>query len=155
MEIALEEAKAALLKKEVPIGCAVFYNGKCLEKAHNLTNTLRTPLAHAEMLAYQKIRKEIVPDTELFVTCEPCIMCMSMLAKLGVKRITYGCANPKFGGCTTYNVLSVFPECEVQIAQSHEKEAVLLLQQFYTFENTNAPPEKRKDKSKRLAKFLQ
>lgn len=102
MDIALEEAKKALEKEEVPIGCAVFYRGNCIDKAHNLTNKNKDPLAHAEVLCLERIDSNILSEIELYVTCEPCVMCLALILKMGIKKVVYGCINPRFGGLSLF-----------------------------------------------------
>ncbi|OAG28925.1 tRNA-specific adenosine deaminase 2 [Nematocida displodere] len=155
MDIALAEAEKAFKKEEVPIGCALFHRGVCIDKAHNLTNADKDPLSHAEMLCFQRLGKEYRPsEVEVVVTCEPCIMCMSLLLKLGIKKLTYGCKNPRFGGLTVFNTLKAIQHAPFEITQERPEEGIELLQRFYTLENTRAPPEKRKLKSTREAKIL-
>jgi len=153
MDIAFEEAEEALKESEVPVGCAVFYEGECVARAHNLTNALKNPLAHAEMLCLKQIPKEIFPDLEIFVTCEPCIMCMSVLLKIKVKSITFGCINPRFGGVFLHNTQKIL-NLTTKIRQEQADRSVSLLKSFYTLENPQAPPEKRKNKSNRTRKIF-
>ncbi|KAI5145175.1 tRNA-specific adenosine deaminase 2 [Nematocida parisii] len=117
MEIAMEEARRALVIDEVPIGCAVFYRGECIDRSHNLTNTLKDPLAHAEMISLQRIPADILAEVELYVTCEPCIMCLALIIKLRIKKVIYSCCNPRFGG------LSVF--IEQKILTPHKTDEVI------------------------------
>lgn len=155
MDIAIEEAKKALEIEEVPIGCAVIYRGKCIEKAHNLTNTLRDPLAHAEMLVLRRIKEEVLRESEIFITCEPCIMCLAALVKVKAKRVVYGCANTRFGGVSVLPVLKILSHEGVSISQdaSAVEATQKLLKDFYAFENLRAPPEKRKIKAPQRKKF--
>ncbi|KAI5192424.1 tRNA-specific adenosine deaminase 2 [Nematocida minor] len=102
MEIAIDEAKKALELEEVPIGCAVFHKGRCIDTAHNLTNKNRDPLAHAEMLCLERLPKEMLSEIELYVTCEPCIMCLALIIKLGIRTVVYACINPRFGGLSPF-----------------------------------------------------
>ncbi|KAI5160717.1 tRNA-specific adenosine deaminase 2 [Nematocida ausubeli] len=112
MEVALEEAKKALSMQEVPIGCAVYSGGMLIDKAHNLTNYLRDPLAHAEMLCLERLSDEVLMKSELFITCEPCLMCLAALIKKKVARIVYSCKNPRFGGTSLYVSSGVLIETE-------------------------------------------
>lgn len=153
MDIAVAEAQKALAEKEVPVGCAVFYNGNCIDRAHNLTNKNRDPLAHAEMLCLGRLEsvKYDPKMLSLFVTCEPCIMCMAAILKLGVGKVTYACKNTRFGGLTVYDVASAIPNKEVKVKYKPDPISIQLLKQFYDQENPSAPPEKRKRKTGRKA----
>ncbi|KAI5171106.1 tRNA-specific adenosine deaminase 2 [Nematocida sp. LUAm3] len=149
MDIAIEEAKKALKIEEVPIGCAVMHKGVCIEKAHNLTNTLRDPLAHAEILVLRRIKEEVLLESEIFITCEPCIMCLAALVKVKAKKIVYGCANTRFGGVSVLPVLDILPHKDLSISQDVSMVEITqkLLKDFYSLENLRAPFEKRKVKA--------
>ena len=79
MRIALEEAREAARRDEVPIGVVIAVNGRVIAKAHNLTETLGDVTAHAEMLAItaaaDALGGKYLPDCTLYVTVEPCPMC--------------------------------------------------------------------------------
>ena len=102
MELALEEAKKAGQMGEVPIGAIlVSDSGAVLSAAHNRTVKLVDPTAHAEILALRdaaiKHNNYRLLNTVLFVTIEPCIMCMGALVHARVKRVIYGANDPKWG----------------------------------------------------------
>ena len=109
MELALDEAKKAGQIGEVPIGAVlVAENGALLSAAHNQTIKQLDPTAHAEILALReaaaKIHNYRLLNTSLFVTVEPCMMCMGALVHARVKRIIYGATDPKWGAAgSLYN----------------------------------------------------
>ena len=109
MELALEEAKKAGQIGEVPIGAIlVSENGTVLSAAHNQTIKQVDPTAHAEILALReaaiKIHNYRLLNTSMFVTIEPCIMCMGALVHARVKRVIYGANDPKWGAAgSLYN----------------------------------------------------
>lgn len=109
MELALDEAKKAGQIGEVPIGAIlVAENGEVLSAAHNRTIKQVDPTAHAEILALRQAAKKInnyrLLSTSLFVTVEPCIMCMGAIVHARVKRIIYGANDPKWGAAgSLYN----------------------------------------------------
>ena len=109
MELALDEAKKAGQIGEVPIGAIlVAENGGILSAAHNQTIKQVDPSAHAEILALReaaiKINNYRLINTSLFVTIEPCMMCMGALVHARVKRIIYGATDPKWGAAgSLYN----------------------------------------------------
>ena len=109
MDLALEEAKKAGQIGEVPIGAIlVADSGKILSAAHNQTIKKVDPTAHAEILALRdtaiKINNYRLIDTTLFVTIEPCMMCMGALVHARVKRVIYGADDSKWGAAgSIYN----------------------------------------------------
>ncbi|MCH2164370.1 MAG: nucleoside deaminase [Marinovum sp.] len=105
MDIALEEARAAAVRGEVPVG-AVMVNasGHIVARAGNRTRELNDPTAHAEILVLREacsvVGSERLPGYDLYVTLEPCAMCAAALAAARVARIYYGASDPKSGGVT-------------------------------------------------------
>ena len=114
MELALDEAKKAGQIGEVPIGAIlVSENGAVLSAAHNQTIKQVDPTAHAEILALREAAINInnyrLLNTSLFVTVEPCMMCMGALVHARVKRIIYGATDPKWGAAgSLYNFAEDF-----------------------------------------------
>ena len=94
MKEALKEAVKALDKDEVPIGAVVVCNGKIIARAHNLTEMLNDPTAHAEITAIRNACKKLgnfkLDGCTVYSSCEPCPMCLSALYWAGVERICYG-----------------------------------------------------------------
>lgn len=103
MERALEEARAAAERGEVPVG-AVLVNpeGQVVATAGNRTRERADPSAHAEMLvireAAAKLGSERLIDHDLYVTLEPCPMCAAVISYARIRRLYYGAADPKSGG---------------------------------------------------------
>ena len=109
MEITLSEAKKAEQIDEIPVGAVlVSENGEILSAAHNQTIKLIDPTAHAEILALRKAALEInnyrLLNTTLYVTVEPCIMCMGAIVHARISRVVFGAADPKWGAAgSLYN----------------------------------------------------
>ena len=104
MGLALEQAEAAYALGEVPVGAiAVDSFGKVLGKGYNRTITDRDPTAHAEIIALRQCGRDLdnyrLPGITLYVTLEPCIMCMGAITHARVSRVVYGAADPKTGAC--------------------------------------------------------
>ena len=103
MRVALEEARRAGSRDEVPIGAVMMHDGVVVVRAHNETVARRDPTAHAELLAVQQALQRLGTDrlTEcaLYVTLEPCAQCAGaiVLAKLG--RLVFGAYDDKAGMC--------------------------------------------------------
>ena len=99
--MALEQARAAGERNEIPIGAVVVCKGRVIARAHNLTETLNDPTAHAEMQAItaatEYLGGKYLTDCTLYVTVEPCPMCAAALAWAQIPRIVYGADDPKRG----------------------------------------------------------
>jgi tRNA(adenine34) deaminase len=101
MDLALEDARAAGARGEVPVGCVVVRNGAVVARAGNRTIAQRDPTAHAEIVAIRQAAKvlgsERLEDCDLYVTLEPCAMCAGAIAFARIRRLYYGAADPKGG----------------------------------------------------------
>ncbi len=104
MRLAIEEAKLALEKEEVPIGAIIVAGGRIVGRGHNLVETLTDVTAHAEIQAITAASSTIggkyLNDCTLYVTVEPCPMCAGALAWSQIGRIVYGASDPKRGFST-------------------------------------------------------
>lgn len=136
MEMAFGEAIKAFDAQEVPVGCVVVRNGAVVSASHNMTNASRSPLAHAEIVS---IGATDCSNSTFYVTCEPCIMCMGVLARLEGVSVYYGCRNEVFGSETI---------CGVGVESTYlpDDRCFRILQRFYTRENVFAPDGKKKIK---------
>jgi tRNA(adenine34) deaminase len=101
MDMALQEARAAGDRGEVPVGAVIVRDGKVLAGAGNRTLADRDPTAHAEMIviraAASKVGSERLDDCDLYVTLEPCAMCAGAVAFARIRRLYYGAIDPKGG----------------------------------------------------------
>lgn len=101
MREALKEARAAYDEDEVPIGAVVVWNGRIIARGHNMTERLRDPSAHAEMIALTSATEAMggkyLDACTLYVTVEPCPMCAGAMNWAQVGRVVYGAADPKRG----------------------------------------------------------
>ena len=107
MRHALQEGRGALACGEVPVGCVIIRGETVLSRGHNLVNACKDATRHAELVAIDKLvealRREgasgrLLEGCEMFVTCEPCVMCAAAIGMLGVNRVVMGCSNSVFGG---------------------------------------------------------
>lgn len=99
---AIKEAKKALIKDEVPIGCVIVHDDKIIGRGHNLRETKQQSIAHAEIIAIQKACKKIcswrLENCTLYVTLEPCPMCSGAILQSRIDNVVFGAYDPK-GGC--------------------------------------------------------
>jgi len=103
MNEALRLAAKALESDEVPVGAVIVYKNRVIGRSFNQTNLLKDPTAHAEMLAITQaadfFKHQRLLDTEVFVTIEPCAMCLGAMIHARVKKIFFGARNTKYGAC--------------------------------------------------------
>lgn len=101
MAIAMQEAQKAFDADEVPIGAVVVIDNKIIAKAHNQTELLNDVTAHAEIIAIttaeQNIGSKYLQNATLYVTVEPCVMCIGAIFWSKIKRLVYGASDEKFG----------------------------------------------------------
>ena len=101
MDIALEEARAAALRQEPPVGAVIVLQGEIIAAAGNRVRELADPTAHAEILALRKACKATgrhrLDGADLHVTLEPCAMCAGAIAEARIRRLYYGAEDPKAG----------------------------------------------------------
>lgn len=110
MEKALELARQASEKGEVPIGAILIKDDTCVAAAHNLREQSGNPIAHAEMLAIQEASQKLgnwrLTDTTLYVTLEPCPMCAGAIVLARIPKVVFAADDPKAGAAgTIYNIL--------------------------------------------------
>jgi tRNA(adenine34) deaminase len=109
MTIALEEARAALVHDDVPIGCVIARGDEVIARAHNARERDADPTAHAEILALRAAAKAIrtwrLEGCSVYVTLEPCVMCAGAIVLSRTQRLVYGAPDPKAGAVRSlYNV---------------------------------------------------
>jgi tRNA(adenine34) deaminase len=104
MKAALEESRKAFERQEVPIGAVIVSGGVIIARAHNLTETLNDPTAHAEMQAITAATNwlggKYLTDCTLYVTIEPCPMCAGALSWSQISSVVFGARDPKRGYST-------------------------------------------------------
>ena len=102
MALAVEEARAAAVRGEVPVGAVLVHDGEIIASAGNRTLEWHDPTAHAEMLAIraacEAAASERLPGCDLYVTLEPCPMCATAISFARIRRLYFGAADEKMGG---------------------------------------------------------
>ena len=116
MSEALDEARAAAARGEVPVGAVlVAPDGRVLARAGNRTRELADPTAHAEMLVIRDgcrlLGSERLTGCDLYVTLEPCPMCAQAISAARIARLYYGAADPKSGGVAQGPRIFTHPQC--------------------------------------------
>lgn len=138
MEAALEEARLAAARGEVPVGAVVVRDGQILARAGNRTLADRDPTAHAEMLAIRAacaaLGSERLPGCDLHVTLEPCPMCAGAISFARIRRLYFGAADEKGGAVENGVRLYASPTCHHRpevYGGFGETEAAALLRDFF------------------------
>lgn len=138
MHLALEQAELAAARGEVPVGAVmVDGNGCILCAVHNLCEERRLALAHAEMLAIEQacgIKGDWrLSDCTLYVTLEPCPMCMGAIIRARVGRVVYGVRDPRAGACGSMLNLSAYPleSAPETVSGVLEQECLGVLRSFF------------------------
>src|SRR4249919_1365670 len=138
MSIAIEEARAAGARGEVPVGCVVVRDGTIVARAGNRTIADKDPTAHAELIAIRAaaaaLGSERLTACDLYVTLEPCAMCAAALSFARVRRLYYGAADPKGGAVDNGVRFFASPTCHHRpeiYSGMGEAEAATLLKDFF------------------------
>jgi len=138
MSLALEEARAAAARGEVPVGCVIVCNGEVIARAGNRTVADKDPTAHAELLALRQAARargsERLTDCDLYVTLEPCAMCAAAMSFARIRRLYFGAADEK-GGAVEHGVrFFASPTCHHRpevYGGINESEGAALLKDFF------------------------
>ena len=108
MELAMNQARKALKKGEVPVGAVIVKKDSIISQAFNLRESLNDPLGHAEMRAIQKASLSLkswrLEGCDIYVTLEPCLMCMGAIVQARLSRLIYASCDPKAGFSSYYKL---------------------------------------------------
>lgn len=138
MREALRQARKAAKLDEVPIGAVIVHQGSIIGRAWNQVETLKDATAHAEMLALTQAESALgdwrLTDCDLYVTKEPCPMCAGAIMHCRVRRVIFGCPDPKGGGAGGFWNLLQAPNlnhrCEITSGVLQD-ECVHVLKEFF------------------------
>ena len=138
MSQALRQAQRAAEAGEVPVGAIIVRDGRMLARSFNQVEMLRDATAHAEMLALSQAFSAVgdwrLAGCDLYVTKEPCVMCAGAIVLSRIRRVIFGCRDPKSGGAGgLVNLLhhpSLNHRCEIT-AEVMADETVAILREFF------------------------
>ena len=135
MTLALAEAEKAKEKGEIPVGAVIVRNGEVVAAAHNQTEEKNSPLAHAELLAIEKAVENVkyLTDCTLYVTLEPCPMCMGAILHSRIESIVFGAFDEKTGSAGSkadFSDFSFFRKPQI-LGGYMEKECKEILTEFF------------------------
>jgi tRNA(adenine34) deaminase len=138
MGLALDEARAALDHRDVPVGAVLLMGDRVVARRHNERETTNDPIAHAELLVLQDAARSFgrwrFDDATLVVTLEPCPMCAGAMVHARIGRLVYGAADPKWGACGSLYNLAADPRLNHEFPVTtgvRADESAELLQAFF------------------------
>ena len=138
MDIALQEAEAAVARGEVPVGAVLVCNGEVIARDGNRTLELNDPTGHAEILvirqACQQFESQRLPDCDLYVTLEPCAMCAAAISFARIRRLYFGAEDVKGGAVQNGSRFFEQTTCHHRpdwYSGISEQAAAKLLQEFF------------------------
>lgn len=150
MDRALAEAAAAAEEGEVPVGAVVVAGEEVVGVAHNRPIAANDPTAHAEILALRAAAARRgnyrLTDCDLYVTLEPCAMCVGALVHARIRRLVYAAADPKGGAVASYLRLLESPHWNHRVevtAGVLAEESAALLQRFFALRRDEQKSQKR------------
>ncbi len=146
MHLALDEAARAVALGEVPIAALLVRHGSILACSHNFRETWQDPTAHAELIVVREAAKSLgtwrLTETTLYVTLEPCAMCLGAVILARIPRIVFGAYDPKAGACGSVLDFRRHERLNHQVETVGgllEPESRALLQQFFRTLRTEDP----------------
>ena len=138
MRAAIEEAARAPAISEIPIAALLVLNGTILARSHNYREIWQDPTAHAEMIVIREAAKVLgswrLIDTTLYVTLEPCAMCLGAIILARIPRVVFGARDPKAGACGSVMDFTHEPRLNHQVEVAGGvlgEESQALLKQFF------------------------
>ena len=134
MKLALQEARKAFEKDEVPVGAVLVMNNQILAKAHNQVELLNDATAHAEILAltsaFDSLGSKYLPEATLYVTLEPCLMCAGALNWSKIGKVVYGASDDKNGSHTYCHKSPFHPKTAIE-KNILQEECAQLMKDFF------------------------
>ena len=139
LKIAYKEALKAFQENEVPVGCVIVKDGVILSRSHNMREQKKSALAHAEIIAIKKACKKenakFLDGATIYITLEPCLMCMGAIIQARISRVVYSANEPKFGSIVSIgNILNDYKlNHHIEVTQGiMEEEVSALMKDFFT-----------------------
>ena len=134
----IKEAKKAYMQDEVPVGSVIVLDGKIIARAHNKREQKKSSISHAEveaiLKACKKTGQKFLDGATIYVTLEPCLMCLGAIIQARISRIVYSCPEMKFGALNSCpEVLSYYKsnhKVEYEIGE-YTEEVKMLMSSFF------------------------
>ncbi len=138
MKEALKEARKAYEKGEVPVGAVIVRRNEIIARGHNLRETGKSPLAHAEIIAIEKAARKLggwrLTESQIYVTIEPCVMCAGAILQARIDEVFIGAMDKKAGGAgSVYDLLGDGLLCHVPrvVKGVLEDECSAIMKEFF------------------------
>ena len=135
MSEAFKQAKLAYKNDEVPVGCVIVKDGKIISRAFNQKQKKNDPTSHAEIecirKACKKLNKKYLDDSEMYVTLEPCLMCVGAIRESRLKKIYVGAKDPKGGYVVSKEIVLSKKELDRYSFGYLEQDISKLLKSFF------------------------
>lgn len=148
MRMALLEAEQGAQEEEVPVGCVVVLEGRVIGRGHNRVESLQDPTAHAEILAITAAATTMgswrLNGAHVYVSIEPCLMCVGALLLARVESVCFGPREPKFGACGSIVDAPALPRWNHRLRVVEgvlEQESAAMLQAFFRRRRMEGYPE--------------
>ena len=152
MKIALAEAKKSLDSKDVPVGAVVVVDGKIIAKAHNTREKQQLAVGHAEINVISKANKKIgryrLDGGVIYITKEPCLMCMGAILSARISRIVYGMKDLRFGTEYLAKANNFNHKCDITGGVLEEECSALVSQFFKSLRGNNESSRKTRNITK-------
>lgn len=137
MKDAIEEAKKAASIGEIPVGAVIVKDGKIIARGHNLKETLKSPIEHAEIRAIEEACKVIgdwrLTGCEMYVTLEPCAMCTAAICQSRISKLHIGSFNKDMGACGSVINLIDMPSIQhfTRVKWCYDDECSRIISSFF------------------------
>lgn len=129
LDLAYRQAEKAYREKEIPCGAVIVYNDEVICATHNLSQIKRDPTAHAELLALQqafdKLKNKNLSGCKIYITLEPCLMCLGAIINSHIKEIYFSALDPVKGAFTHYGVSPAIDNIEIHYIKDERCENIL------------------------------
>ena len=140
----MSEARKAFEEDEIPVGCIILYKDRVIARAHNQREMLKDPTAHAEMIAITQASAYLenwrLLDTTIYVTLEPCLMCMGAILEARIGTLVYGTSDNKTRAVSTFDILREHNAMQRigVVSNVLEDESRAILQRFFLDKRINS-----------------
>lgn len=152
MKIAIAESYKCARSQDVPIGAVIVHDGKVISKAHNVKESKKLTTGHAEIVAINKANKKLksyrLDGAIIYITKEPCLMCMGAILSARISKIVYGVSDPRFGTKHLATNNNFNHKCEIVGGVCEEECGERISGFFAKLRERNASSRKIKNKTK-------